>query len=158
MEREGLSRVGRRMETGMGTHRIGVGRVVMRWGFALGLGGAAIVARPVLAHHSFATYYIEQDTIEVEGDVVEFEYKNPHSWIHIMSRDPFGKPKAYDVEWASTSQLENDGITKRTLHSGDFVRIWASPNRDPSDNRIRLKRIERRSDGWQWGQNRRENR
>src|SRR6478672_1097399 len=129
MEREGLSRAGRcSTEAGMDTHRIGgVRRVVMRCGFALGLGGAAIVARPVLAHHSFATYYIEKDTIEVEGDVVELEYKNPHSWIHIMSRDPFGKPKVYDVEWASTSQLENDGITKRTLHSGDFVRIWASP-------------------------------
>jgi hypothetical protein len=143
----------------MDTRRIGaVRRVISRSCWALVLGGGFILARPVLAHHSFATYYIEQDTIEVEGDVVEFEYKNPHSWIHIMSRDPFGKPKAYDVEWASTSQLENDGITKRTLHSGDFVRIWASPNRDPSDNRIRLKRIERRSDGWQWGQNRRENR
>jgi len=31
------------------------------------------------------------------------------------------------------------------------VRIWASPNRNPNDNRIRLKRIERRSDHWKWG-------
>ena len=40
----------------------------------------------------------------------------------------------------------------------DKVRIWASPSRDPKDNRIRLRRIERRSDGWHWGPNRRENR
>ena len=137
----------------MGTQRIsGVGRVVLRSGLALALAGTAIVARPVLAHHSFGEFHGESEYN------IEFEYKNPHSWIHIMSRDPFGKPKAYDVEWASTSQLENDGITKRTLRAGDFVRIWASPNRDPNDNRIRLKRIERRADSWQWGQNRRENR
>ena len=133
-------------------------RVVIQSCLALLLSCVVSVSPELLAHHSFATYYVEQDTIEVEGDIIEFEYKNPHSWIHIMSRDPFGRPKAYDVEWASTSQLENDGITKRTLRAGDFVRIWASPKRDPSDNRIRLKRIERRADGWKWGQNRRENR
>ncbi|PWT81934.1 MAG: hypothetical protein C5B57_09540 [Blastocatellia bacterium] len=136
----------------------GMKRVVMRSCWALMLVGAAVLGRPVLAHHSFAVYYIEQDTIEVEGDVVEFDYKNPHSWIHIMSRDVFGKPKLYAVEWASTSRLESDGITKRTLRTGDLVRIWAAPSRAPNDNRIRLKRIERRSDGWKWGQNPSENR
>jgi Family of unknown function (DUF6152) len=141
------------------THRSdGVWHSLAPTWLALVLSGLVVLCPRLLAHHSFATYYIEQDTIEVEGDIVEFEYKNPHSWIHIMSRDPFGKPKAYAVEWASTSQLEDNGITKRTLRAGDLVRIWASPNRDPNDNRIRLKRIERRSDGWQWGQNRRENR
>jgi hypothetical protein len=133
-------------------------RVVMQSWLALVLSGVAMFGAQLLAHHSFAAYYVEQDTIEVEGDVVEFEYKNPHSWIHIMGRDAFGKQKIYAAEWAGTSQLENDGINKRTLHAGDFVRIWASPNRDPNDNRIRLKRIERRSDGWKWGRNPRESR
>ena len=45
-----------------------------------------------------------------------------------------------------------DGIKKDTLREGDSVRIWASPNRNPNDNRIRLRRIERRRDRWQWGQ------
>ena len=40
---------------------------------------AAIPQSVLLAHHSFASLYIEADTIEVEGDVVEFQYKNPHS-------------------------------------------------------------------------------
>jgi len=86
------------------------------------------------------------------------QYRNPHSWIQILGQEPFGKPKTYAAEWASTSRLEQDGITKVTLRAGDSVRIWASPNRDPNDNRIRLKRIERRSDGWHWGQNGRERR
>ena len=63
--------------------------------------GIALWSRaPVLAHHSFAVTYIEADTIEIEGDVVEFQYKNP------------------------------------------------------TDNRVRLKRIERKSDGWKWQGNR----
>lgn len=107
---------------------------------------------PLLAHHSLSEYYVEQDTIEVEGVVVEFQYQNPHSWVHIMSDDPLGRQRRYAAEWASRSRLQDDGVKKDTLQGGDRVRIWASPNRNPNDNRIRLKRIERRRDGWQWGQ------
>jgi hypothetical protein len=56
------------------------------------------------------------------------------------------------------SRLERDGITKDFIRIGDRLRIWASPNRNPNDNRIRLKRVERRSDRWKWGGNRIETR
>jgi hypothetical protein len=119
----------------------------------------ALAAAPLLAHHSFATMYLEQDTLEIEGEVVEFQYVNPHSWLHVDSQDSFGRRRTYAAEWASRARLEGDGIKKDTLRVGDTVRIWASPNRNPSDNRIRLRRIERRRDGWQWGQpNRQEER
>ena len=129
---------------------------MMRW--ALVVVGVAILGIPVLGHHSFGVYYIEADTIEIEGDIVEFQYKNPHAFLFVEGQEPFGKTKIFAAEWTSTSQLDRAGITKETLHVGDSVRIWASPNRDPHDNRIRLKRIERRSDGWRWGQNRGERR
>ena len=111
-----------------------------------------MLSAPLVAHHSFALFYIERDTIEVEGDVVEFQFKNPHSWIHVQGQEAagFGGTKIFSAEWQGTSRLDRDGITKNTLRVGDVVRIWASPNRDPNDNRIRLKRIERRSDGWKW--------
>ena len=71
--------------------------------------------------------------------------------IYVQGEDAFRRPKVYSAEWASVSRLERDGISKRTLREGDRVRIWASPNRDPNDNRVRLKRIERRADRWSWG-------
>jgi hypothetical protein len=132
--------------------------VLARSWWALVLGGVAILCAPLLAHHSFAVYYIEADTIEVEGDIVEFQYKNPHAWVYIVGEEAFGRRKAYAAEWTSTSQLDRAGITKNTLHVGDSVRIWASPNKDPNDNRVRLKRIERPSDGWKWGQTGRQSR
>jgi hypothetical protein len=113
---------------------------------------------PLLAHHSFAEYYLEDDTIEVEGEVIEFQYKNPHSWVHVIAQEGVGGRKRFAAEWASVSRLEREGITARTLRAGDMVRIWASPNRNPNDTRIRLKRIERRADRWSWGQDRDENR
>ena len=116
-----------------------------------------VTAAPLMAHHSFSEYYVEQDTIEVEGVVIEFQYQNPHAWVHIDGEDTFGRPRRYAAEWASRSRLQDDGIKRDTLREGDRVRIWASPNRNPNDNRIRLKRIERRRDGWQWGQPTRQN-
>jgi Family of unknown function (DUF6152) len=120
--------------------------------------GVAALYAPVRGHHSFSEYYLESDTIEIEGEVIEFQYKNPHAWVHVMAQEVFGRPKPYAAEWASVSRLERDGINARTLRVGDIVRIWASPNRNPNDNRIRLKRIERRADRWRWGQDRGENR
>jgi len=120
--------------------------------FAAMAAGASEAA--LLAHHSFATLYIEADTIEIEGDVVEFQYKNPHSWIFVQGHEGFGRDRIYAGEWTSPSQLERMGISKSFFHVGDSVHVWASPNRDPNDNRIRLKRIERRSDGGKWGGNR----
>jgi len=123
---------------------------------ALGLGVGIVVAAcvPLLAHHSFAVFYIEADTVEIDGDVIEFQYKNPHSWIFVQGREGFGETQIYAAEWTSTSQLERLGIDKKFFHVGDGVHIWVSPNKNPSDNRVRLKRIERRSDGWKWGGNR----
>ena len=122
---------------------------------ALVLSSIVVLGAGLLAHHSFAVYYIEADTIDVEGDVVEFQYKNPHSWIFVQGREGSGPAKIYACEWTSVSQLERAGITKTFFKPGDSLRIWASPNRNPNDNRIRLKRIERK-DGWKWSQGRAE--
>ena len=109
----------------------------------------ALLAPSAAAHHSFASYYLEEDLIEIEGTIVEFQYKNPHAWVFVDGQDGLQKPRIYAAEWVGTSRLERDGIRANTLREGDRVRIWASPNRNPSDNRVHLKRIER-SDGWKW--------
>jgi len=112
---------------------------------------AIAVGWSVRAHHSFGAVYLESDMIEVEGTIVEFQYKNPHSWVHVRGseRNANGDEHVYSAEWVSTSQLENEGINKETLRPGDKVRIWGSPAKNPSDYRMHLKRMER-ADGWQW--------
>jgi len=117
--------------------------------------GAAVavvmLATSSTAHHSFGAVYLESDSIEVDGDIVEFQYKNPHSWVHVRGseRGSVGEEHVYSGEWVATSQLENEGITKTTLKPGDKVRMWGSPSKNPSDYRMHMKRLER-SDGWQW--------
>ena len=122
----------------------------MRMFCALVAAGLALVCAPALAHHSYGELYLESDTIEIEGSIVEFQYRNPHSWIHVSGQEgAFGEERLYAAEWVSTSQLEREGITRTTLRVGDRVRIWASPARAIKDNRVHVKRIQR-ADGWQW--------
>lgn len=108
-----------------------------------------LVLLTALAHHSFAAVYLEDDLIEIEGVIVEFQYTNPHAWVFVEGQEGNQRPRIYGAEWVGTARLERDGITPKTLREGDRVRIWASPNRNPTDHRVHLKRIER-SDGWTW--------
>lgn len=114
---------------------------------------AAFAAAPARAHHSFAGMYLEKDTVEIEGDVVQFQYKNPHTYLFVEARDPFGARQVYTAEWQSVSRLETDGITAKTIQPGDRVRVWGSPGRNADEHRIRLKRIQL-PDGRVWGGNR----
>ena len=120
--------------------------------------GVFLVTRstPVLAHHSFAVSYLEKDSIEIEGEVVEFQYKNPHVFIMVQGTEKadFGAPKIYAAEWVSTSQLDRSGIDKHWFKIGDAVTVWAAPNKNPMDSRVHMKRIERHSDHWKWQGNR----
>jgi hypothetical protein len=117
----------------------------------LAFGIAAAMAAPFEAHHSFAAVYLEEDTVEITGTVVEFRYENPHSWVFVNGPDPRGTggTKVYGAEWVGTAALERQNIEKDTLKPGDRVTIWGSPAKNPSDAKIHLKRIER-SDGWSW--------
>lgn len=126
-----------------------------RFVVGLALTGGVFLLMPsarALAHHSFAVPYIESETIEIEGELVEFQYRNPHAWLMVQGteRGGFGAPKIYAAEWVSVSQLQRSDIPKDFFKPGDTMRIWASPNKNPADNRVRLKRMERRSDGWKW--------
>jgi hypothetical protein len=103
------------------------------------------------AHHSYAATYLEDDSIEISGTVVEFRYENPHSWLFVNGSEVNGPggAKIYAAEWVGTAALERQDIEKDTLKPGDRVRVWGSPAKNPSEAKLHLKRIER-SDGWSW--------
>ena len=102
------------------------------------------------AHHSFATYYHEDQSITLEGDVLEFDFRAPHAWVYFNVPDAQGRVRRFAAEWANPNRLTRDAITRETLKAGDRVVITGSPGRTASENKIHLKRIERPSDGWRW--------
>lgn len=102
------------------------------------------------AHHSFAATYVESQSVTVEGDLVTFELRNPHSFVNLMVKDANGNMVRYLIEWGSPSQLQGK-ITRDTLKVGDHVIVTGNPARNPDDHRVRLVTLRRPKDGWSWG-------
>ena len=102
------------------------------------------------AHHSFAQYYFEERSVTIEGELVRFEYRSPHAWVHVDVRDDGGVTRQYAAEWANPNRLARDGITQDTLKIGDRVVITGSPGRNPEEYKLHLKRIQRPADRWNW--------
>lgn len=93
--------------------------------------GAFFAAAPATAHHSFAMFDNTR-TITLTGTVKEFEFVNPHSWIHMMVRNDAGMPEEWAFEMGSPGQLASAGWKKDSLKVGDVITIAARPMKDGS--------------------------
>ena len=115
------------------------------------LGGVTVLGVRAYAHHSFASTYLEDQRMTIEGDVLQFLYRNPHSFVQVEAKDAKGNMARWAVEWGGGGQLGSQGVNRDTLRPGDHVIILGSPGRNPDDHRLRMMNITRPSDGWKWG-------
>ena len=113
---------------------------------------ALLAASQVQAHHSFAATYFEDRTVQVEGKLVQFQFRNPHSFIQLEVKDDKGQTVRWSIEWGGASQLGSQGVTNETLKYGDIVSIIGNPGREAADHRIRMLSLRRKSDNFGWGQ------
>ena len=101
---------------------------------ALGLAAAAVAmyAIPAFAHHSFAMFDQEK-VITVSGTLKEFEFTNPHCWLHVNVVDPStGKPVEWAFEMGSVGQIAAQGWKADTVKPGDKITVDAHPMKDGS--------------------------
>jgi Family of unknown function (DUF6152) len=106
-------------------------------------------AAAAFAHHSFAATYDQKQTTTITGKMVQFSFRNPHSFVQVEVDD--GKEKVrWAVEWAGAAQLANSGIQNDTLKYGDTVVITGNPGRNAADHRLRMTTV-KRPDGFTWG-------
>ncbi|HEX7081337.1 MAG TPA: DUF6152 family protein [Gammaproteobacteria bacterium] len=103
------------------------------------------------AHHSFTATYDENKEITIEGELVQFMFRNPHAWVHVLAPDENGEMVRWGVEWGGAGQLSGQGVTRDSLKPGDHVIITGNPGRNPVDHRIRMRSLLRPSDGFGWG-------
>jgi Family of unknown function (DUF6152) len=118
---------------------------------AFALVAAFALGSQAYAHHSFAATYFEDKTDKVQGKLVQFLYRNPHSFVHVEVKNPDGSMTRWAVEWGAGGQLGRQGVTRDTLKPGDEVIINGNPGRNPEDHRLRMVNITRTSDNWKWG-------
>ena len=117
--------------------------------------GLLLAAVPVFAHHSFAATYFEDQRVTIEGNLVQFLYRNPHSFVHVEVKDKGGETVRWAIEWGAGGQLGRQGVTRETLKPGDHVIVVGNPGRNPDDHRLRMVNVTRpASNGqpeWKWG-------
>ena len=112
---------------------------------------ASLAGAQAYAHHSFAATYLEDQTVTIEGELVQFLFRNPHSFVHLMVKEKDGSMVRYAVEWGGTGQLGGQGVTRETLKPGDVIVVTGTPGRNPADHRIRMVTLLRPKDGFGWG-------
>lgn len=116
---------------------------------------SVIAGIPAGAHHSFAAYYFEDQSVSMEGEVQEFQFRSPHALLMFTARTADGRTPTYAAEWGNPRRLGSQGINKDTLKPGDIIIVTGSPGRTASEYKVHLKGIRRPSDGWSWSGGRR---
>jgi hypothetical protein len=86
----------------------------------LALAGAAS------AHHSFSVFDTTTERT-IEGDIVEFQWTNPHTWTWISVKNADGSATRWGLEGMSPNYLGRRGWSKNTFKPGDHVKAVIMP-------------------------------
>lgn len=97
----------------------------------LTVAGAAVVlglAIEVFAHHSTAYYSKDQkDFLKVQGKVVRWEYRSPHSQLYVETTDKDGKLVVWRFESTPAAWLLREGFKKDSIAVGETVTVEGFP-------------------------------
>ena len=90
-----------------------------------------LFALPASAHHSFAMFdHAKRSTLS--GTVKDFEWINPHTWVHLTTVDATGKQTTWSFEAGSVRQLVAAGWKQDSLKVGDKIEMTFHPLKDGS--------------------------
>jgi len=103
------------------------------------------------AHHSQNAQYDIGKKVTIEGTMVQFQFRNPHSFVQVEAPDETGQVVRWSIEWGGSGQLTGQGVSRTTLKYGDVVTITANPSRTPNDHKLHMLTLKRASDGFGWG-------
>jgi hypothetical protein len=100
---------------------------------ALGLAGVAAVlfAAPAVAHHAFAMFD-QSKVLYMSGTVKQFEFVNPHAWLHVAIVNDKGNTATWSFEGGSPSQLVSLGWAQDHPRVGEMIEVGFRPMKDGS--------------------------
>ena len=83
--------------------------------------GFLLAARPTVAHHSFAAEFDATQPVTLKGTVVQMDWVNPHSWIHVDVKNEDGTVTRWMVEGGTPNTLFRRGFNKDSLKAGTEI-------------------------------------
>jgi hypothetical protein len=84
---------------------------------------------PADAHHSFAMFD-QTRTVTLKGQVVQFQWTNPHAFIELDVSDGKGKTVRWSIELNSPNNLTRQGWRRSSLKPGETVSVTLNPLRN----------------------------
>ena len=80
------------------------------------------------AHHSTSYFSKElKDVVKIEGRVVRFEWRSPHSQIYVETKGATGEVVVWRFDTTPAAWLVREGWTKESLSTGDLVTVEGFP-------------------------------
>lgn len=92
----------------------------------------ALLAIPLLAHHSITAEFDTSKSFSVQGNIAKIEWVNPHSYIYVDAKDEKGAVVNYSFEAGPPGNLRRAGILRTMLNVGDTVTVDAYAAKDGS--------------------------
>ena len=84
---------------------------------------------PAVAHHSFAAFDQSRE-VTMKGQVSQFQWTNPHSWLVVKVKGASGQDEEWSFEMLSPNVLRRMGWKRETVKVGDQVTVTANPAKD----------------------------
>ena len=91
---------------------------------------ALLAAGTAAAHHSLPALFDTSTTVDVTGQVTEFQFVAPHAYILVSVMDQAGEETAWQLETYPPGMLMRKGLTPATLKPGDRISAQGYPTRD----------------------------
>lgn len=91
--------------------------------------GLMMLVLPALAHHATAPFYDPENTVDLEGTVTRFVFRNPHAFLFINAPDDNGQPSEWSIELGAPVGLRRIGWTPDTLPVGMEVKLTGRRSR-----------------------------
>src|SRR5436309_14948105 len=86
------------------------------------------------AHHSFAATYFEDKQQTVEGDLVQFLFRNPHCFVHVEGKDEKGETIRSAIECGGVDKIGCLDVTGDIVKLNDDANIIGKPWLNADDN------------------------
>jgi hypothetical protein len=103
---------------------------------------ATLTLAPVLeAHHSVATFFFLDKSMQLKGTVQEFRLVNPHMLLKLEVTTPSGAKELWTLTGGVTGDLLRAGWTPEAIKFGDEVTVEGAPARNPDAKGMYVRKL-----------------
>jgi hypothetical protein len=84
------------------------------------------------AHHSAALFYNMGERITLKGEVIRWNFRNPHAILDLDVKNAKGEIEHWTCETSAPSALRRAGWSQDSIKAGEIVTVDGVPARDGS--------------------------